>query len=88
MKIKGVKFELPKQRDKIIAAVCETGGQLTYVFAMSGNGAIAAPIISSVCVFSLLLSRIFLKEKLTWKQYIFIGLVLIGILMLAVVEGD
>ena len=88
MKIKGVKFELPKQRDKIIAAVCETGGQLTYVFAMSGNGAIAAPIISSVCVFSLLLSRIFLKEKLTWKQYIFIGLVSIGILMLAVVEGD
>lgn len=88
MKIKGVKFQLPKQRDKIIAAVCETGGQLTYVFAMSGNGAIAAPIISSVCVFSLLLSRIFLKEKLTWKQYIFIGLVLIGILMLAVIEGE
>ncbi|MCR5743205.1 MAG: DMT family transporter [Lachnospiraceae bacterium] len=88
MAIKGVKFELPKQRDKIIAAICETAGQFTYVFAMSGNGAIAAPIISSVCVVSLILSRIFLKEKLTKKQYFFIFLVLVGILGLAIIEGD
>ena len=88
MKCKRVKFELPKQKDKIIAAVCETAGQLTYVYAMSGNGAIAAPILSSVCVVSLLLSRIFLKEKLTKKQYLFIFIIIIGILMLAVLEGE
>jgi len=88
MKWKKVKFELPKQKDKIVAAVCETAGQLTYVYAMSGNGAIAAPILSSVCVVSLLLSRIFLKEKLTKKQYIFIGIIIVGILMLAVLEGE
>ena len=88
MKIKGVKFELPKQGDKLAAAVCETAGQLTYVYAMSGNGAIAAPILSCVCVVSLLLSRIFLKEKLTKKQYIFIGIIIVGILMLAVLEGE
>ncbi len=88
MKIKKVKFELPKQKDKIIAAVCETGGQLTYVYAMSGNGAIAAPILSSVCVVSLLLSRIFLKEKLTKKQYIFIGIIIVGVLMLGILEGE
>ena len=88
MKIKKVKFELPKQGDKIAAAVCETAGQLTYVYAMSGNGAIAAPILSSVCVVSLLLSRIFLKEKLTKKQYLFIGIIIVGILMLAVLEGE
>ena len=88
MMIKGVKFELPKQKDKTIAAVCETAGQLTYVYAMSGNGAIAAPILSSVCVVSLLLSRIFLKEKLTKKQYMFIAIIIIGILMLAVIEGE
>ena len=88
MKIKGVKMEMPKQRDKIIAAVCETAGQFTYVYAMSGNGAIAAPIISAVCVVSVLLSRIFLKEKLTWKQYVFVALVIIGILTLAVIEGE
>ena len=88
MKWKRVKFELPKQKDKAIAAVCETAGQLTYVYAMSGNGAIAAPILSSVCVVSLLLSRIFLQEKLTKKQYLFIGIIIVGILMLAVLEGE
>jgi drug/metabolite transporter (DMT)-like permease len=88
MKIKGVKFDLPKQKDKTLAAVCETAGQLTYVYAMSGNGAIAAPILSSVCVVSLLLSRIFLKEKLTKKQYLFITIIIVGILMLAVLEGE
>ena len=88
MMIKGVKFELPKQKDKALAAVCETAGQLTYVYAMSGNGAIAAPIISCVCVVSLLLSRIFLKEKLTKRQYVFITIIIVGILMLAVLEGE
>lgn len=88
MKCKKVPFELPKQKDKAIAAVCETAGQLTYVYAMSGNGAIAAPILSCVCVVSLLLSRIFLKEKLTKKQYVFIGIIIVGILMLAVLEGE
>ncbi len=87
MKIKKVEFgSIPKQKDKVLSAVFETAGQLTYVYAMSGNGAVAAPIISSVCVVSLLLSRIFLKEKLTRKQYLFISIVIIGILMLAVIE--
>jgi len=88
LRIKKVSFEMPKQTDKLLAAVCETAGQFTYVYAMSGNGAIAAPIISSVCVVSLLLSRIFLKEKLSKLQYVFISLVIAGILILAIVEGE
>ncbi len=88
MKFRKVKFELPKQKDKALAAVCETAGQLTYVYAMSGNGAIAAPILSSVCVVSLVLSRIFLKEKLTKKQYLFIGIIIVGILMLGILDGE
>ena len=89
IKLKGVKFgSLMEHKDKGLAAICETAGQLTYVYAMSGNGAIAAPILSSVCVVSLLLSRIFLKEKLTKKQYMFITIIIVGILMLAVIEGE
>ncbi len=88
LKIKKVRFELPKQRDKGLAAVFETAGQFTYVYAMSGNGAIAAPIISSVCVVSLILSRIFLKEKLTKMQYLFIFLVIAGIVTLGIIEGE
>ena len=88
LKAKGVELGIAKQGDKVMAAVLETAGQFTYVYAMSGNGAIAAPIISSVCVVSLLLSRIFLKEKLTWKQYGFIAMILVGIFALAVIEGE
>ena len=87
MKAKKVKFgPIPRHSDKILAAVFETAGQFTYVYALSGNGAIAAPIISSVCIVSLLLSRIFLKEKLTRKTYAFIAIVIVGILLLAVSE--
>ena len=87
MKAKGVKFgPVPQHKDKILAAVFETAGQFTYVYALGAVDAVAAPILSSVCVVSLLLSRIFLKEKLSWKTYAFIAVVIIGILLLAVSE--
>ena len=87
MKSKKVKFgPIPQHKDKILAAVFETAGQFTYVYALGGVDAVAAPILSSVCVVSLLLSRIFLKEKLSWKTYAFIGIVIFGILLLAVAE--
>ena len=87
MKTKKVKFgPVPQHKDKILAAVFETAGQFTYVYALGGVDAVAAPILSSVCVVSLLLSRIFLKEKLSWKTYAFIAVVIVGILLLAVAE--
>ena len=87
MKAKKVKFgPFPQHKDKLLAAVFETAGQFTYVYALGEADAVAAPILSSVCVVSLLLSRIFLKEKLSWKTYIFIAVVIIGILLLAVSE--
>ena len=87
MKTKKVKFgPVNQNKDKILAAVFETAGQFTYVYALGGVDAVAAPILSSVCVVSLLLSRIFLKEKLSWKTYVFIAIVIIGILLLAISE--
>ena len=87
MKHKKVQFgSVPQHKDKILAAVFETAGQFTYVYALGGVDAVAAPILSSVCVVSLVLSRIFLKEKLSWKTYAFITVVIIGILLLAVAE--
>ncbi len=87
MKAKKVKFgPVTQHKDKILAAVFETAGQFTYVYALGGVDAVAAPILSSVCIVSLLLSRIFLKEKLSWKTYAFIAVVIVGILLLAVAE--
>ena len=39
----------------------------------------AAPLISSYCLFSVILSRIFLKEKLTVRQYGAIAIAICGI---------
>src|SRR5690625_3036068 len=73
-----------KERDKGYAAILETTGQFFYVFAMASNAMIAAPIIAAHGIFSVILSRIFLREILTKKQYIMIGLVMIGIIMLGI----
>ena len=82
------KIDLLHQKDKLLAAVFETAGQFTYVYAMSGNAIVSAPIISAVCVVSVIFSRIFLKEKLNKKQYLAIITVIIGILLLAITEGE
>ena len=86
LKVKKVSLKLSKESSKIAAAIFETGGQFFYVFSMSGNSTIAAPIVGSYCVLSLLLGQIFLKEKLSLKQYISITLVMIGIIILAILD--
>ncbi len=72
---------------KLIAAALETIGQFTYVFAMSSRAEIAAPLIASYSVFSVIFARLFLKEKLHAPQYAVIVVVLFGILMLGIAEG-
>ncbi len=85
--IKKEPLHIKEQGPRTMAAVCETGGQITYVYAMSGNGMVAAPMIASYCVASIVLARIFLKEKLPFKQYLMVGFVFAGILLLGIAEG-
>ncbi len=85
--IKREPIRLKGQGPRGIAAACEAAGQFTYVYAISGNGMVAAPMIASYCVFSVVLARIFLREKLTVMQYLMTGLVFAGILILGVMEG-
>lgn len=73
-----------KEKDKGYAAILETVGQFFYVFAMAANAIIAAPLIAAHGIFSVLLSRIFLKEILNFKQYIFIAVVMVGIILLGI----
>ncbi len=75
------------QGKRTLAAVCEAGGQITYVYAIAGNGMVAAPVIASYCVASVVLARVFLREKLSLKQYVMVGFVFAGILLLGIVEG-
>ena len=73
-----------REAPKYIGALFETAGQFAYIYAIadSAHVAMAAPIISSYCVASVLWSRIFLKEKLSKKHYAMVLLVVIGIVIL------
>ncbi len=85
--IKKEPIRLRGQAPRTVAAACEAAGQLTYVYAMADNGMVAAPMIASYCVASVVLARIFLKEKLTVKQYLMVFSVFAGILLLGITEG-
>lgn len=86
--IKKKHFNIFTERDKGSAAILETTGQFFYVFAMAGNAIIAAPLIAAHGIFSVILSRIFLKEILTNKHYVMIGIVMIGIILLGITDGS
>lgn len=85
--IKKQAFTPKMQGNRLAAAIFETIGQFFYVYALSGNGVVAAPMIASYCIVSMILSRIFLKEKLTPAQYITIIIAIAGIITLGVVDG-
>ena len=82
--IKKVRLSFRDAVPKLSAAICETAGQYAYIYAIGDSPAVAAPMISSYCVFSVLLSRIFLKEKLTAKHYLSILTVVAGIVFLGI----
>lgn len=80
---------IPKmEAPKYIGAVCETAGQFAYIYAIADTEhlAMSAPIISSYCAASVLWSRVFLKEKLSWKHYAMIGLIVAGIIIMGVFD--
>lgn len=85
--IKKQPLAISKQKDRLAAAMLETAGQFTYVFAMSGNGVVAAPMIASYSFVSILLSRLLLKERLSRSQYLTVAVIMLGIIALGIAEG-
>lgn len=82
--IKKQRLSLRYEMPKIGGALCETAGQFAYIYAIGQNTMAAAPLISSYCVLSLVWARVFLKEKLTWVQYVFIALAAAGIVVMGI----
>ncbi len=76
-----------KERTKGLAALCEEFGQVFYVYAMAARPVLAAPMVASYCIVSVLLSRVFLHEKLKASQYECVIAVIIGIVLLGISEG-
>ncbi|MCL1829826.1 MAG: EamA family transporter [Oscillospiraceae bacterium] len=77
--IKQQQILLFEQKPRLVAAVLETAGQVFYVRAMATNAILAAPLIACYSIASILLSRIFLKEKLSITQYVIVAAVVIAI---------
>ncbi|MBU5313702.1 EamA family transporter [Tissierella carlieri] len=68
-----------REKIKLYAAIFETLGQFFYVFAMAQNSIVTAPLVASYSIVSVILSRVFLKEKLNKLQYAVIAAIMISI---------
>jgi uncharacterized membrane protein len=66
------------------AATGETFGTMTFIFAAAINPVLTAPIALLSCIITIVLARIFLKERLSKKQYIYLGLLILGIILLGI----
>lgn len=72
------------RRNLLLGGLCETVGQIFYMAVMFSDFDAGMPMISAYCVLSVIWSRIFLKEKLSYKHYIAIILTFAGIILLGV----
>ena len=68
------------------AGVGETMGTMAFTFALGINPILTAPMTSSYCFVTIVLASIFLKERLTKKQYLSLAFVVIGIALLGISE--
>ena len=67
-----------------LGGLCETVGQVFHMAVMFSDFSAGMVIISAYCAISVLWSRIFLKEKMSWKHYAVIALVITGIVVLGI----
>ena len=68
------------------AGVSDSLGTLTFTFAVGINPILTAPVTSSYCLVTIILARIFLKERLTMKQYLSLAFLVVGIALFGVSE--
>lgn len=77
-------LDLKNNKLKLAGTLVETAGQYTYIYAFAfGDAALASPYIAAYSIVTVILSRIFLKEKLKKRQYALIGLILLAMITLS-----
>lgn len=82
------RFQTKREAPKYIGALFETAGQFAYIYAIADEDHVmyAAPIIAAYCAASVLWSRIFLREKLSWRHYMMLVLIVAGIVLLGILD--
>ena len=76
----------PEEFVRCSAATGETFGTMTFIFAAEINPVLTAPITSFHCIVTIVLARIFLKERLSKKQYRNLGFVVLGIVLIGIAD--
>jgi drug/metabolite transporter (DMT)-like permease len=76
----------PEEFIRCGAATGETFGTMTFIFASAIDPVLTAPITSFYCIMTIVLERIFLKERLSKKQYISLGFLVVGIVLLGLAD--
>ena len=80
--IKKERYNLKEEKYNILGGIYETAGQIFYVYALSGNSVVAAPLMSIDGIVAVIFGRIWLKEKLSRRQYFTIIMITIGVFIL------
>lgn len=75
------------QENKALGAFFDCAGMAVSIFAVAENPFLSDPLISTYFVFTVLLSRIILKEKLSLKQYVCIVILVCGIFAFAILDA-
>lgn len=84
--IKRQRYKLIDEKYNIYGGLFETAGQFFYVYALNANSVVAAPLMSVDSIVAVIFGRIYLKEKLTKKQYFTIIMISIGVFILGFFE--
>lgn len=84
--IKKQKYNIRNEKFNILGGIFETAGQFFYVYALSGNSIVAAPLMSLDGIVAVIFGRIWLKEKLSKRQYIIISIIGLGVFILGFSE--
>ncbi|MGN0691161.1 MAG: hypothetical protein ACI4K7_02305 [Oscillospiraceae bacterium] len=71
---------------KCAAALTENAGNIVFTFAIAKNPILTPPVTTSYFIFTMIGARIFLKEKMSKKQYICLFILSIGIILLGISE--
>ena len=73
------------ERFNYSCSISENSANVFYIFAMSQNAILSIPVTTSYCIVTLILSRIFLKEKLNFVQKICVTAVVVGVMLISLV---
>ncbi len=84
LRIKDKNYRFKPDKMKLVGAAFETAGEYTYIYAMgAGMSSVVSPFVASYSAVTIILSRVFLKEKLNKIQYMFVLLIMAGIVALS-----